>query len=79
MSADLKVIHPEPVGEDVVKILEEALVEARAGNISMAAIAMVARDGSSWTMRSKVHSFVSLLGAVELVKHRILKAFDDAC
>jgi hypothetical protein len=76
MSADLVPIDSEPPNtEDVVAKLEEFLAEARKGQISSVAIAVVYRDGSSGRAWSKRHSETAMIGSVGLLHHALSERY----
>ena len=54
MSAELKVLTAEPLGVDVVEVLEDMLASAKKGEFSSVAVVYVTRSGetgSSWSRR----------------------------
>jgi hypothetical protein len=59
----------------VVAKLEEVLAEARGGNISAVAIAVVYRDGSSGRSWSKRHSQTAMIGSVDLLGHALRERY----
>lgn len=77
MTDKLRVIDAEPLGEDVVQKLEEALVEARAGKLSSVAVAVVYRDGCTGTSWSNPPSIGLLLAAATRLQYRLLKIGEE--
>jgi hypothetical protein len=74
---DLHVLEPEPVGDDVVVKLLEALKEAQAGKLSAVGIAVVYRDGSTGSSWSTVPSLGTLLGSATLLQARLARLVID--
>lgn len=70
----LHVLTAEPLGDGIIKLLEESLQQAREGKISSVAIAMVDRDGCSESAWSYVPSYGLLIGAVARLQHRLIEA-----
>jgi len=70
----LHVLTPEPLGENIIELLEYALVEARAGRLSSIAIATVDRDGCTESAHSAPPSYGLLIGAVARLQHRLIEA-----
>lgn len=73
---DLHVLETEPIGEDVVAKLEEALSEAREGKLSSVGIALVYRDGSTNWCHSKAKSVATLVGAVSRLHAALVRKMD---
>lgn len=71
--ADLRAIEPEPLGEAVIPLLEEALRLARAGELSSVAVALVHRDGCTQSLWSEPPSVGLLLGSVHILAHKIME------
>lgn len=76
MKPDLRVLDAEPVGEDVVAKLEEALEKAKAGAFSSVAIAYVYRDGASDRSWSNAPSISLLIGSVARLEAALIRAAD---
>jgi len=77
--ADLRVLAPRPavIREEVVDLLEEALRDARAGNIASVAVAVVLADGMTVrTAHSRSDHHPALLGSVALLQDRLLRVLD---
>ena len=63
--------------ESVIETLEEALKQARAGDVQAITIAVVRPNGSlntSWSNNSNVSP---MLGATLLLQHRLMRQLDD--
>ena len=75
MSAKLHVLDAEPQGEGIVKMLEEALERAYAGEISSAAI--VNRDGTTQQMWSFLPSFGLMIGSAMRLVHKLNLEMDE--
>lgn len=76
-TAQLRVINAEPPNADVIEKLEDALRFARDGRISSVAIALVYRDGTSGQCWSAAPSLSCLIGAVERMKHGIIRFSEE--
>lgn len=63
--------RPVEVSESVIARLEEALEEARAGNIVSVAISTIEKDGTIGGSWSETDDFPRLLGAIARLQHRI--------
>lgn len=74
--ADLRVIEAEPVGPDVVEHLEEALEQARKGELSSVAIATVYRDGTTSRAWSSAPSLSLLIGSVARLEAALIREAD---
>jgi hypothetical protein len=59
-----------------VRYLEEALEQARSGDIAAVAIAAVTRDGSSRIFKSTAENAVTLLGSVTRLLHEMNRNLD---
>jgi hypothetical protein len=70
--AELRAIAPLPRDESAIESLEHVLAEVRAGRVSMVAIAWVDPDGCIGSSWSHVTWRAVLLGAVEMLRGRIL-------
>lgn len=62
--------------DKVIRVLEDALREARAGDIVNVALAVVRPDLALNTSWSPSSSIAPMLAAVSLLKHRILTKLD---
>jgi hypothetical protein len=76
MNSNLIAIECEPVGDNVLMILESMLEEARAGELSAVAIATVCRDGSTGSAWSFLHNNATMLGSINRLAHEINKKMD---
>lgn len=74
---ELHVINAEPAGQVVVRVLKDALVRARNGEISSVAIALVERDGGAQWDWSHAPNISTLIGAVERMKADLIRSTDD--
>lgn len=74
--AELKVLDAEPIGEDVIAKLEEALAEAREGRLSSVAIATVERDGTTNRSWSTAPSMSLLIGSVARLQAALIRRAD---
>ena len=73
--ADLRVLEPRParIQGEVVEILEEALEQARRGELSCVAIAAVLADGmTARTVFSRTEYKPALLGSIALMQARVI-------
>lgn len=77
MPAEIKVIHCEPLGDDVRKVLLDILVLARRGELSSVAVAYVDRDGCAGGSYSPAASRATQVGSVDALKYRILQDWLD--
>jgi hypothetical protein len=78
VSAKLLAIEPEPpVSSDVIEHLTMVCDWVRDDKVSSVAIAVVHRDGSMGTVWSHPPSYPALIGAVERLKYRLMKAIDE--
>jgi hypothetical protein len=74
MKTELRTLHPEqPDAGTLVPMLEHALELAREGKISSCVVVFVWRDGSVSSQYTKLHSVGTMIGALELAKHKIMK------
>lgn len=73
--SNLKLIETQKtrVHTSVVETLERALVEARAGRLTGVAIAACTVDEAAWTGYSACLNRVLVIGAMDLVRHRMLE------
>jgi hypothetical protein len=69
--AELHVLDAEPRGADVIEVLEEALRQARAGQLSSVAVAAVYRDGCTQQAWSSAPSVSLLIGAAARLVYRL--------
>lgn len=76
--ADLVAIDAEPPGRSVQSTLRKLLREAKAGNISAIAVAIVHRDGSVSQDWSELHSVPVMLGCVSRLEHHLNLELDEA-
>lgn len=74
----LSVIPSFDAGESIVDKLEQVMERAKAGELSMVAIATVERDGSTGRTWSQCHNTATLLGSIELMKVDIIDKHNDA-
>ncbi len=70
--AKLRVLEAEPIAEDVIAKLEEALERAKLGELSSVAIAVVYRSGCSGQSWSQCQSLPALIGSVATLNHKLL-------
>jgi hypothetical protein len=76
--AELHALSAEPLGIGLIEVLEEALAQARAGQLSAVAIAKVDRGGAVSGTHSKLPSRPVMLGALAFLTHDIISAdLDD--
>jgi hypothetical protein len=74
----LLAIDPEPpVSPDVIEHLTQICDWVKDDKVSSIAIAIVHRDGSVSTLWSTPPAIVTLLGAVERLKHRLASVMDQ--
>lgn len=69
--ADVRVLHAEPLSDNVISTLEEAIEQARKGELSSVAIAVVYRSGVTSCSWSKAASVSLLIGAVARLQARL--------
>lgn len=70
---ELRVLDCEPPPtQEVVDLLETTLAQARAGEISSVAVAVVYRSGNTSDGWSKMLSHSTLIGAVARLQHRLI-------
>lgn len=79
MPANLVLLETERAAccNSVIETLEEALAEARAGQIIAVGIAVVRPNGSINSSRSQTDNVAPLLGAMVLAQTRFTKAIED--
>lgn len=63
--------------EDAIRILEERLKEARAGQLTGLAVAWTSRDGTTGTTWSSNLDCAQLTGSVARLQYRMLKKQDE--
>lgn len=73
----LRVIEAEPLGENVIERLKEALEKAEAGEVSSIAIALVYRDGSSGRSWSNAPGLSALIGATARLEAALIRDADQ--
>jgi hypothetical protein len=78
---DTKIVQlttrPAEVCASVVETLEEVLAEARAGDITAVAIAIVRPNGAINSTTSETDDVGTLLGAITLMQGRVTRECDD--
>jgi hypothetical protein len=74
--AEVRVLEAEPVGADVITKLEEALEQARKGEFSSVALAVVHRDGTVNRSWSKAPSLSLLIGSVARLEAALIREAD---
>jgi hypothetical protein len=78
VKAKLLAIEPESaVSPDVIERLTEICDWVRDDKVSSVAIAVVHRDGSTSTCWSTPPHYAALIGAVERLKYRLVRALDE--
>ena len=77
MTPQFSVIDAEPLGADVIATLESVLEQARAGQVSSVAVAVVYRDGSTGKTWSGAPSASTLVGAVARLQASLITRFDE--
>lgn len=70
------VLDAEPVGESVVKLLENIMLRAQKGELSSVAIAVVERDGTADWDWSQAPNTSTLIGSVERMKADLIRSAD---
>lgn len=73
----LRAIDAEPLGDDVIATLEEALAKAKAGDLSSVGLVVVYRDGTTGRAWSKAPSVTLLAGAAARLQYALLKLTED--
>lgn len=58
--------------EEAISLLEYYLELAKEGEIISVAIAGVGNDGASWTNWSQVEHTQTMIGAIEILKHKLI-------
>jgi hypothetical protein len=75
LAENIRVLDAEPVSTSaVIEKLEEALEQARSGQLSSVAIAVVYRDGCTGRSWSPPPSRSCLIGAVARLQHGLIEA-----
>lgn len=77
MSADVHALDTVPPDKDVLQKLNEAMEDAEAGKISMVALAVVYRDGSTGGSWSTIHSLGSITGSAAILLSRLTDLAKD--
>lgn len=73
MSAELKVLTAEPLGVDVVEVLEDMLASAKNGEFSSVAVVYVTRAGETGSSWSRLPSQALMVGALQVAVHRMIQ------
>lgn len=74
----LTVIDSEPIGRSVQSTLREVMNEAKAGDVSAVAIAIVHRDGSISAHWSELPSMPAMLGSISHLEFRLNRQLDES-
>lgn len=77
MKGELRVINAEPLGESIIPLLEQALEQARAGELSSVALAKVYRDGSGGHAYSHAPSAGLLIGTITRMQAALIRFADE--
>ena len=77
MKADLRVIEAEPQGKAIIERLEWALAQAKDGNLSSVALAVVYRDGTIDHHWSDAPNSSLLIGACARLQAAIIREIDE--
>lgn len=72
----LRAIDAEPVGQEVIAVLERALEQAKAGEISSVGLAVVYRSGVTAQAWSAPPSIGVLMGSAARLVYRLNQALD---
>jgi hypothetical protein len=75
--ATVHAIPIEPDGSGVLEVLKDAQALADKGDISMIAVTIVDREGSTHMMRSKVHFRAALVGALAMQQFRLIRQGEE--
>jgi hypothetical protein len=75
--ANLRVLPAEPLGEDIVEMLETALAWAKDGAISSAALSLVMRDGTTEAAFSSPPNSALLIGAIARTQYRLTRRLES--
>lgn len=70
--AELVEIPCAPLGKSIEERLQELMDDCKAGKLSSLAFAVVYRDGSTGDGWSALHSRATMIGAVDILKARLL-------
>lgn len=76
MSAELRAIDAEPLGESIIPLLEQALEQARNGELSSVALAKVYRDGCGGHAYSHLPSAGLMVGTIARMQAIIMRDMD---
>lgn len=63
--------HPSQTQDDIIALLEDRLVQARAGNIRGIAVAYIDKNGEAVTQAS-AEDMIKVLGAITVLTSRIM-------
>ncbi len=77
MSAELIELPCEPPGESIDELIAELQEQHAKGLLSAVAVAVVYRDGSTMRGFSKLHSISTMIGAVELLKAKLISKWEE--
>ncbi len=77
MTAKLYSIDSEPEGDGIVSLLQEALEQAYAGELSSIAVVMVNKDGTTSQAHSFLPSFGLMLGSAHRLIHKLNIEMDE--
>lgn len=77
MTAELRVLTAEPLGEGIVELLERYLEDAKAGKLSSLAIAAVDREGCMDCGWSLAPPAGLLMGAIARLQHLYNRRQDE--
>lgn len=72
MSAQLLPITCEPPGAGIEELLDQLREAHASGELSAIAVAVVYRDGSTGSLTSPTPSYATMIGALDLARHRML-------
>lgn len=72
----LRQIDSEPVSSTVVEYIEQVLEMAKKGELSSVAMAYVFRDGATGTGFSAAPTRGTLIGAVSILHHKLVRSVD---
>lgn len=75
--AKLHVLDAEPLGDDVIRTLQDAMDRAVAGEFSSVAIATVYRDGTAGRTWSDAPSAGLLIGSIERLKVALIMSVEE--
>ena len=77
MTAELRAIDAEPIGQSIIPLLEQALEQARNGELSAVSLAKVYRDGCGGHAYSFLHSAGLMVGTIARMQYAIMKDMDE--